>query len=137
MGGGVIAGIICAVIAVLLALILFICWWRHPHWFFQREKPFNSFIKVEMQPYNHYQGSQRVSRVSSAASECEEKRLSFRNRTHSGVGSAGADVTPCPIYASVGENMDKESTTNGNVNSTHKCLHRHGSDLKPLKKGLY
>lgn len=130
MDGGVIAGIICAVVAVLLAIGLFICWWRYPHWFFQREKPFNSFIKVEMQPYNHYHAPRRVSRVDSNASECEEKRYSFRNNAH----NATADVTACPIYASIADSTENEATVNGSVSSTHK-FHRHSSDMKPLKKG--
>lgn len=137
MDGGVIAGIVCAVIAVLLAVALFICWWRYPHWFFHREKPFNHFIKVEMQPYNQYDENRRVSRVESTASECEEKRSSLRNtgNTNSSRRVGGADVTACPIYASVGTDMDNESNTNGYVNGSQK-LHRHGSDIKPVKKGL-
>lgn len=140
MDGGVIAGIICAVIAVLLAVVLFICWWHYPHWFFQREKPFNHFIKVEMQPYNQYGENRRVSRLESTASECEEKRRSLRNTgsANSSRGVGGADVTACPIYSSIGADMDKESTTNGYVQYVNgfQKLHRHDSDIKPLKKGL-
>ena len=135
LDGGVIAGIICAVLVVLVVIVLFVCWWRYPHWFFQREKPFNYFIKVEMQPSNIY-GAQhrRVSQLDSTASECDEKRSSYKRNGQSGGGGGGAEVTACPIYASIGENLDKEAATNGYVNNTHK-FHRVGSDVKPLKKG--
>ena len=138
LDGGVIVGIICAVIAVLLAVVLFICWRRYPHWFFQREKPFNSFIKVEVKPYSHYQAPQRVSRLDSTASENEEKRYSFKNNVYNDIGGGGADVTACPIYASIHsiqDNMDKAASAGGELNNLSKC-HRHNSEQKPPKKGL-
>lgn len=136
MDGGVIAGIICAVIAVLLAVVLFICWKRYPHLIFQREKPFNSFIKVELKPYPHYQAApQRVSRLDSTASDNEEKRYSFKNKLSSEGGGGGADVTACPIYASIQENLNKNPSETDELNNLSKC-NRHNSEQKP-KKGMY
>lgn len=135
MNGGVIAGIIIAALAVLVAIVLFVCWWRYPHWLFQREKPFDYFIKVEMQPYNQSDSSRRVSRLDSTASESEEKRNSMKKNAQSVRGGVEAEVTACPIYASVGEKLDKEAAVNDYVNGNHK-FHRLGSDVKPLKKGL-
>ena len=132
MDGGVIAGIICAVIAVLLAIVLFICWWRYPHWFLKREKPFNYFIKVEMQNDTLNHSSRRVSRLDSTASESQENTVRYVSKNTA--PSGGADVTACPIYASIGDNIENEATANGNVQGTRK-LYRHGSDIKPLKKG--
>ena len=136
MDGGVIAGIICAVIAVLLAIALFICWKCYPHLLFQREKPFNSFIKVEVKPYAHYHAPQRVSRLDSTVSDSEEKRYSFKNIMCSKGGDAGADVTICPIYASIQENLDKSDSADGNLNNVSKCQ-RHTSEQKPPRKGMY
>lgn len=136
LDGGVIAGIICAVIAVLLAVVLFICWRHYPHLIFQREKPFNSFIKVEVKPYAHYQAPQRVSRLDSTASENEEKRYSFKNNLCSEGGGGGADVTACPIYASIQDNLNKKASAGEELNDLSK-FHRHNSQLKPPKKGIY
>ena len=120
-----IAAIICAVIAVLLAIAFFICWKCYPH-LFHREKPFNSFIKVEVKPYAHYHAPQRVSRLDSTVSENEEKRYSFKNNMCSEGGVRGADVTACPIYASVQENLNKSDSADGNLNNLS----------KPPKKGM-
>ena len=136
MDGGVIAGIICAVIAVLLAIALFICWKCYPHLLFHREKPFNSFIKVEVKPYAQYHAPQRVSRLDSTVSENEEKRYSFKNNLCSEGGAGGADVTACPIYASIQENLNKsDDSPDGNLNNLSKCQ-RHNSEQKPPKKGM-
>ena len=88
-----------------------------------------------MQPSNS-NGAQphRVSRLDSTASECDEKKGSFKRNVPNGGGGGGAEVTACPIYASIGENLDKEAATNDYVNNTHK-FHRVGSGVKPLKKG--
>lgn len=136
MDGGVIAGIIFAVIAVLLAITLFICWKCYPHLLFQREKPFNSFIKVEVKPYAHYHAPQRVSRLDSTASENEEKRYSFKNNLCSEGGGGGADVTVCPIYASIQDNLNKKDSADGNLNNLSKCQ-KHNSEQKSPKKGMY
>lgn len=111
-------------------LSLFICWWRFPH-LFQRDKAINYFIKVEMQPY----GSPR--RVNSNVSEYVEKANNVRNRYQNGTGVSHAEVTACPIYASIGENLEKPNPeTHVYVNYSHK-FHRLGSDVKPLKKGQW
>lgn len=123
-------------IAVLLAVVLFICWKRYPHLIFQREKPFNSFIKVELKPYPHYQAPQRVSRLDSTASDNEEKRYSFKNKLSSEGGGGGADVTVCPIYASIQDSLDKKASETDELNNLSKC-HRHNSEQKPPKKGMY
>lgn len=123
-------------IAVVLAVVLFICWKRYPHLIFQREKPFNSFIKIEVKPYAHYQAPQRVSRLDSTASENEEKRYSFKNNMCSEGGGGGADVTACPIYASIQDNLNKEPSAGNEYNNPSKC-HRHSSEQKPPKKGMY
>ena len=140
MDGGVIAAIICAVIAVLLAVALFICWRRYPHWFLQREKPFNSFIKVEVKPYSRYQTPQRVSRLDSTGSENEEKRYSFKNNVYNEAGGGGvgggAEVTICPIYASIQDNLNKEAVKSDEQNNIPKCQ-RHNSEHKSSKKGMY
>lgn len=130
LSGGEIAGIICAVLAVVLIILsLFICWCRFPH-LFQRNKAINHFIKVEMKPY----GSPR--RVNSNVSEFVEKANNARNRylNGTGVSHAHAEVTACPIYASIGENLgESKPETHVYVNHSHK-FHRLGSETKPLKK---
>lgn len=128
--GGVIAGIIFGALAVLVIVVLFICWWRFPYWLpvLHRDKPFNYFIKVEMQPAA---SPQRVERNASAY---EQKKNNQRHDSHNGSGVRHADVTACPIYASVGEKLDvPKPETHVYVNNTHK-FHRLGSDVKPLKK---
>ena len=98
---------------------------------FQRDRAINHFIKVEMKPY----GSPR--RVNSNVSEFVEKANNARNRYQNGTGvsHAHAEVTACPIYASIGENLgESKPETHVYVNHSHK-FHRLGSEAKPLKKG--
>ena len=75
-------------------------------------------------------------RVERNASAYEQKKNNLRHDSHNGSGVRHADVTACPIYASVGEKLDvPKPETHVYVNNTHK-FHRLGSDVKPLKKGL-
>ena len=137
LSGGVIAAIICAVVAVLVAVALFICCKRYPHWFSQREKPFNSFIKVEVKPYARHHTPQRVSRLDSTASENEEKRYSFKNNVYNEAGGkSGAEVTICPIYASIQGDLNKGTIKSDEQNNIPKG-ERLYSEHKSSKKGVY
>ena len=137
MDGGIIAGIVCAVLALLLAVALFVCWRLKPHWVFHRQTPFNTFIKVELKPYSHYQAPQRVSRLESSGSDSEEKRYSFKNnmfQNMKGGGGEAGDVNACPIYASIQDDLKKESSkSNNSVNHSNCSLH--GPDKRHSKKG--
>lgn len=103
---GSIIGIICAALVVLLSIVLFICWRRGYCVLSRVQKPLSSFIHVELKPYSRYQNNlRRVSRLSGSI-DSDEGKADIPNNT---LNCEGADVTACPIYASIHDNLNKNS----------------------------
>ena len=94
LGVGSIVGIVFAGIVLILLCIALLFWWRsHDCSLLRGPKPF-SFIHVELNPPDRQAST--LHRVSGLSGSDEGKTGTFKN-----------DANACPIYASIGDHLDK------------------------------